>query len=317
MLRAGKHRNIMGQAVAVDLGATRTRVAIIGEEGQIGERREARTPAKESDPSRLAGFLSALISEVRAGHQEESLSGIGLSVAGPVDITRGVLVNPPNMAFRDVPLREELSRIFHCPVRMVNDCHAGVLGEMHYGKGQGKQDVVYVTISTGIGGGVVSGGRLLLGRKGNAAEIGHFLVDNTYGSLRNGAGSMQSRTGGLIRQRRSLHQPVRGTMTCSVLSGSSPGSMPGASRMSLSRTTRRSSFLMGLSCNPMPISSSRTCGSSSTGSFPSLRSSCQSLEEMRLSSGQRSSREGTRQALGISDQQADAPVRNLILCRSG
>lgn len=180
MPRAGKHRNIMGQTVAVDLGATRTRVALIGEEGQIGERREGRTPAKESDPSRLAGFLSGLIGEVRAGHQEEPLSGIGLSVAGPVDITRGVLVNPPNMAFKDVPLREDLSRIFHCPVRMINDCHAGVLGEMHYGMGQGKQDVVYVTISTGIGGGVVSGGRLLLGRKGNAAEIGHFLVDNTY-----------------------------------------------------------------------------------------------------------------------------------------
>ena len=71
MPRAGKHRNIMGQTVAVDLGATRTRVALIGEEGQIGERREGRTPAKESDPSRLAGFLSGLIGEVRAGHQEE------------------------------------------------------------------------------------------------------------------------------------------------------------------------------------------------------------------------------------------------------
>jgi glucokinase len=170
----------MGHAVAVDLGATHTRVAIIGEDGNIGRRREAPTPAKESDPSRFIGFLSGLIEDITAGRTDEPLSGIGLSVAGPVDITRGMLVNPPNMACRDIPLTTLLSGIFHCPVRMINDCHAGVLGEMYYGKGQGKQDVVYVTISTGIGGGVVSGGTLLLGRKGNAAEIGHFHVDSTY-----------------------------------------------------------------------------------------------------------------------------------------
>ena len=180
MLLPGKLRNIMGQAVAVDLGATRTRVAIVDEEGIIRERSEAPTPAKESDPLHLAGFLSNLIGEITAGLKEEPFAGIGLSVAGPVDFTRGILVNPPNMTCRDVPLITLLSGIFHCPVRMINDCHAGVLGEMYHGKGQEKQDVVYLTISTGIGGGVVSGGRLLLGRKGNAAEIGHFHVDNTY-----------------------------------------------------------------------------------------------------------------------------------------
>lgn len=180
MFRPDKSRNIMGHAVAVDLGATNTRVAIVGEGGRIDKKCEAITPAKETDPSRLTGFLSDLITGITGETTTELITGIGLSVAGPVDIRRGMLVNPPNMAFRDVPLTLPLSRIFHCPVRMVNDCHAGVLGEMNHGQGRGRSDVVYLTISTGIGGGVISGGRLLLGRQGNAAEIGHFHVDSTY-----------------------------------------------------------------------------------------------------------------------------------------
>ncbi|MDD1706063.1 MAG: ROK family protein, partial [Methanoregulaceae archaeon] len=170
----------MGHVIAVDLGATRTRVAIVSEGGRIEKRSEAPTPAKETDPSRLTGFLSNLIADIWEETKPEPITGIGLSVAGPVDIRKGMLVNPPNMAFRDVPLSLPISRIFHCPVRMVNDCHAGVLGEMFYGQGRGRSDVVYLTVSTGIGGGVVSGGRILLGRKGNAAEIGHFHVDSTY-----------------------------------------------------------------------------------------------------------------------------------------
>jgi glucokinase len=180
MSRPDKSRNIMGHAVAVDLGATRTRVAIVGEGGRIEKKSEAPTPAKQTDPSRLTSFLSDLIAGITGGIKPGLITGIGLSVAGSVDIRKGVLVNPPNMAFRDVPLTLPLSRIFHCPVRMINDCHAGVLGEMYHGQGRGQSDVVYLTISTGIGGGVISGGRLLLGRQGNAAEIGHFHVDSTY-----------------------------------------------------------------------------------------------------------------------------------------
>jgi glucokinase len=170
----------MRYTVAVDLGATNTRVAIVDEEGRIEEKRDALTPAKETDPSRLTGFLSGLIAGIIEDYKSGPITGIGLSVAGPVDIRRGMLVNPPNMAFRGVPLTLPLSRIFHCPVRMVNDCHAGVIGEMYHGQGRGRSNVVYLTISTGIGAGVISGGRLLLGRQGNAAEIGHFHVDNTY-----------------------------------------------------------------------------------------------------------------------------------------
>lgn len=170
----------MGRVVGVDLGATHTRAAIISDDGRIDKVIVARTPAQETDPSRLTGFLMGMITDLAGTDLRGTFTGIGLSVAGPVDTRQGILVNPPNMAFRDVPLTGPLSRAIGLPVRMANDCHAGVLGEMYYGYGSGRRDVVYITLSTGIGGGVVSGGHLLLGRQGNAAEIGHLHVDSTY-----------------------------------------------------------------------------------------------------------------------------------------
>ena len=170
----------MGRVVAVDLGATHTRAAIISRDGKIDRSIVARTPAQETDPSRMVAFLANLVSDVAGADLKDMFTGVGLSVAGPVDTRQGLLLNPPNMAIRDIRLTAPLSQEWGLPVRMVNDCHAGVLGEMYYGSGRGRDDVVYITISTGIGGGVVSGGRLLLGKQGNAAEIGHFHVDSTY-----------------------------------------------------------------------------------------------------------------------------------------
>lgn len=170
----------MDPAVAVDLGATNTRAAIVDENGTIRKKIGRKTPSRDADPGVLISFLADLITEVSRYQSPGAIAGIGLSVAGPVDVLQGILLNPPNLPFRDVPLTGPLSRMFSLPVRMVNDCHAGILGEMQYGRGRDRDHAVYITISTGIGGGVVSGGRILLGRAGNAAEIGHLHVDDVY-----------------------------------------------------------------------------------------------------------------------------------------
>jgi glucokinase len=170
----------MGHVIAVDLGATHGRAAVVETDGRIVEKVEAETPAGGADPAILTGFLSGLIQRVCGSLIPADIAGIGLSVAGPVDIHRGILLNPPNMPFRDVPLTGPLSGDIGIPVRMVNDCHAGILGELTYGVAKGRENVVYITISTGIGGGVFDNGRILLGRSGNAAEIGHVYVDSTY-----------------------------------------------------------------------------------------------------------------------------------------
>lgn len=176
---AEKPTDPMVRTVAVDLGATRTRAAVYESGVRQGEKVMERTPAAESEPAVLLSFLSRTIREV-SRNSCGKIGAIGLSVAGPVDIRRGVLCNPPNLAFRHVPICSPLSREFGVPVRMVNDCHAGLIGELEAGAAREKDNVVYITISTGIGGGVYANGRILLGRAGNAVEIGHLHVDDTY-----------------------------------------------------------------------------------------------------------------------------------------
>jgi glucokinase len=170
----------MDRVVAIDLGATNTRAAVVSDDGVVKGRVETRTPAGGADPAILTGFLSDLVRRVCGGCLPGDIGGIGLSVAGPVDTRGGILKNPPNMQFRDVSVTGPLSAEFGIPVRMINDGHAGILGEAACGAARGRQNVVYITLSTGIGAGVLENGRILLGRDGNAAEIGHLHVDDTY-----------------------------------------------------------------------------------------------------------------------------------------
>ena len=91
-----------------------------------------------------------------------------------------MLVNPPNIAFPEISLIDPIAGRLGLPARLLNDCHAGVIGEFLYGRVKGRDNIVYLTLSTGIGAGVIEGGRLFFGREGNAAEVGHFHVDSVY-----------------------------------------------------------------------------------------------------------------------------------------
>jgi glucokinase len=169
----------MRWAIAVDLGATNTRVGLVNEEGSIKEKITAPTPGAPLTAEGVGAFLVSLIRQLQS-EAHPPVVGIGISAAGPVDIHQGLLVNPPNIPIRNIPLVEPLQRAFGIPVYLANDCHAGVIGEAYFGDGSGIENLAYITISTGIGGGILSGGKLLLGTKGNAVEIGHFLVDTSY-----------------------------------------------------------------------------------------------------------------------------------------
>ena len=166
--------------IAVDLGATTTRVALFGTGRELIERVSSPTPAKGDDPGVVTRHLAGLIRKVLIGKGGTAPAAIGISACGPIDHTRGSVVRPPNLPFREIPLAGPLGEEFGLPVRLANDCHAGVLGEVIYGTGAGCDNLVYITFSTGIGGGVICNGRLVLGRDGNAAEIGHLHVDSTY-----------------------------------------------------------------------------------------------------------------------------------------
>ncbi|MDD1638759.1 MAG: ROK family protein [Methanomicrobiales archaeon] len=169
----------MAPVIAVDLGGTWTRVGVVLGDGQILAERSVPTPQEGRGPGVITERVASLVRDLFGSFCPRP-EAIGISAAGPVDIRRGALRNPPNLPFSDIPLVEPLSAEFDLPVILANDCHAGIIGEAVFGDAQDTENAVYLTLSTGIGAGVLEGGRLLFGRDGNAAEVGHFAVDTTY-----------------------------------------------------------------------------------------------------------------------------------------
>lgn len=168
----------MRLAGVADIGGTNTRVGLISEDGTIIRMERFKTPIT-GNAEDIAGAVAHILHEITDG-REDALIGVGIAAAGPLDAAAGILVHPPNIPFDTVPLVNPLEALTGCTVKLWNDCRAAVLGEVKAGGAKGRRDVVYITISTGIGGGIFSGGRVLTGRKGNAGEIGHIMVDSRY-----------------------------------------------------------------------------------------------------------------------------------------
>lgn len=164
-------------AIGVDLGGTNVRVAFGSKEGKIIARVSEPTE-KSRGPTGVSEQIIRLINSLIKGRINlRDIEGIGIGSAGPLDIKSGALMRPTHLPFEYVPLVKPLEEEFGLPVILLNDCVAAVLGEKHFGIGGGHENLVYVTISTGIGGGVYVDGHLLIGKDGNAHEIGHFTID--------------------------------------------------------------------------------------------------------------------------------------------
>ncbi len=164
--------------VGVDLGGTQIRAAVL--QGAEMRARAATLTGHDATPERVLPRIYVTMQEAleQAGVRLEEIAGIGVAAPGPLDNREGVLYSPPNLpSWKAVPLRELLSQQFHCPVYLENDANAAALGEYFYGAGQGSRDMVYVTVSTGIGGGVIANGQILEGANGTAAELGHITID--------------------------------------------------------------------------------------------------------------------------------------------
>jgi glucokinase len=119
-----------------------------------------------------------LVSAIESVWQEGQVSAIGIASPGPLDPHAGVILDTPNIPqWKNFPLAPKLSERFGIPVYLDNDANMAGLGEWQFGAGKGHSDLVYITISTGIGGGVISNNRLLQGYRGMGAELGHMLID--------------------------------------------------------------------------------------------------------------------------------------------
>jgi len=163
-------------AVGVDVGGTNIRVALGDEKGRIIARISERTE-KHRGPEGISKQIARNIHRLIERIGGKKIEGIGIGSAGPLDLKRGGLMKPTNIPYDFVPLVEPLREEFDLPVYLLNDCSAAVVGERFFGAGKGHENLAYITLSTGIGGGIYVDGHLLIGKDGNATEIGHFTID--------------------------------------------------------------------------------------------------------------------------------------------
>ncbi len=180
----------MRYVVAVDLGATNLRVGIYTPSGDAIRLTTVSTP-KSGGADTIAERIYEISNELmnEAGLSPSHLMGVGVGSIGPLDIRKGEVVNTPNLGIRSFRLRKPLMDLFGTEyVMVVNDCVAGVWGEKVFGCGINVDNMVYVTFSTGIGSGVIVDGNLLIGKEGNAHEIGHIVVK--YDGLKCGCGGI-------------------------------------------------------------------------------------------------------------------------------
>ena len=167
----------MDNTLCVDIGATRVRVAMVSAGGHVSARRTIPTLA-EAGPAAILPRIAALMREVMREAPGGTVAGIGIGAPGPLDPWHGIIYDPPNLpGWHALHLRDAWSDAFGLPVYLGNDANLAALGESRYGAGRHVTDMVYLTISTGVGGGIISGGRLFLGAKGLAGEIGHTAVE--------------------------------------------------------------------------------------------------------------------------------------------
>ena len=166
----------MEAVLAVDVGATNLRIALFDLSGNILYKEVVRTPIAGDDytvAKEIRRIGSKLVSKVG----KVKLVSVGVGTIGPLDIRKGEVVNTPNNPLRRFKLKEPLTRMFNVSTYVVNDCVAAVWGEYLIGVGRGYSNVVYITLSTGIGAGVIVNDHLLLGKDGNAHEVGHIVID--------------------------------------------------------------------------------------------------------------------------------------------
>jgi glucokinase len=166
--------------LAIDLGGTQIRAALITPELEVVGRRAAPTH-DEAGVEDVVRRLCELAIEVREAARADGGPdpvGVGISSPGPLDPWRGVVVAPPNLAgWRDVPLVPQVTEALGLPTFLERDTNVAVMAEWRYGAASGAKDAIYITISTGIGGGIIVDGRPLMGLDGTAGEVGHMTVE--------------------------------------------------------------------------------------------------------------------------------------------
>ena len=165
--------------LGVDLGGTKIATALATAQGEILARGRRPTPA-QAGPDAVIKSICATIDKILSAKKLEpsQLLGIGIAAAGIIDSDKGKVVSSPNLpGWHEVPLGDAVEQRFGIPVYLGNDATLAALGEWRFGLKKGIANLIYITVSTGIGGGIIAGGKLYTGACGVAGEIGHMTID--------------------------------------------------------------------------------------------------------------------------------------------
>jgi glucokinase len=191
----------MRQAIGIDLGGSHVMAAVVNDDGTIESRHERDITDHSTDAvfAAIDKVVKEALDEVKKG----DVAGIGIGSPGNIDLATGEIRYSPNFGWRDVPLGEHLRSTFSHPIFVANDARCATLGEYTYGTGKGTKNFVLLTLGTGIGGGIVAGGSLVIGTSAAAGEIGHHQIRPRDGVVcgcgKVGCFEAQSSGTGLIR----------------------------------------------------------------------------------------------------------------------
>lgn len=166
----------MSLAIGVDLGGTKIEVGLVDASGIVKKHILMKTNV-DAGPEDILGDVASAIKSLLSGLPQDEVIGVGVGIAGQIEKSSGKVLFAPNLFWKDVPLLATLSQLLKLPVAVTNDVRAATWGEWLYGAGCGCEDFVCLFVGTGIGSGIVSGGRMLEGGNNAAGEVGHITID--------------------------------------------------------------------------------------------------------------------------------------------
>ena len=165
-------------SIAVDLGGTNLRIAAISDQGKILDKLTTGTEVKKGRDFVIREMTDAIQSLSTKHRDSGDFVGIGIGVPGFIDMSTGTIIHSPNLpGWEDFPVRNEIERLLNTQVILENDANAAAMGEKWLGAGRNLDDMAMYTLGTGVGGGIILGGRIFHGMTGMAAELGHFCIE--------------------------------------------------------------------------------------------------------------------------------------------
>lgn len=206
--------------IGVDLGGTNIAAGIVGDDGKILVKKSLQTRPERGSAAVLADIVQ-LCKEL-TGETAAPVRHVGIGVPGTVNPVRNIILDAPNIYFKDVSISQEMSWPFDIPIILENDANCAALGEARFGAARESENSITITLGTGIGGGLVIGGKVFRGSFFGAGEVGHQIIragGNVCGCGRRGCWEAYASAASLVRQLRHWQHRVTSSAIIDMVEG--------------------------------------------------------------------------------------------------